>query len=176
VGLLAWLGIKKGDDYPNLDALITELRRALPDDESVVIRYLAVVIVLIGRVAWADGKLSEEEETNLRDLLQAIGRLSPAGVEAVCSVLRVQAPRVNEEELALCFREIKSLCDARERVEILRLLAKLAVVDGDTCTAEHAELEQIAAELGIPLSDLAEVEEQAAKETAQESQESESQK
>jgi DnaJ like chaperone protein len=162
VGLLSWLGLKRGDDYPNLDALIKELRKALPDDESVFIRYIAVVVVLIGRVAWADGRLSAEEEQNLRELLAHIDRLSPAGIEAVCGALRGQAPKVNEEELELCYRELKSLCDARERVEIIRLLAKLAVVDGETSTAEHAELEAIAAELGISLMDLATVEHEAA--------------
>lgn len=167
MGLLSWLGLKRGDDYPNLDALIKELRKALPDDESVFIRYIAVVVVLIGRVAWADGQLSQEEEQNLRELLAHIDRFSPAGIEAVCAALRGEAPKVNEGELELCYRELKSLCDARERREILRLLAKLAVVDGATSTAEHAELEAIAAELGISLMDLATVEHEAASQASQ---------
>ena len=54
MGLLSWLGFKRGDAYPNLDALIKELRHALPDDESVLIRYIAIVVVLVARVAWAD--------------------------------------------------------------------------------------------------------------------------
>lgn len=161
MGLLAWLGLKSGD-YPNLDALVAELRAALPDDESVFIRYIAIVVVLIGRVACADGNLSPEEEQNLRELLARIDRLSPTGVEAVCGALRARAHKVDEEELALCFREIKSLCDARERVEILRLLARLAIVDGEASTAEHVELETIAAELGISLADLATVQEEVA--------------
>jgi DnaJ like chaperone protein len=164
VGLLSWLGLKRGDDYPNLDALLKEVRKALPDDESVFIRYVAVVVVLIGRVAWADGRLSPEEESSLRDLLAHIDRLSPSGIEAVCAALRGRAPTVNDEELGLCYRELKSLCDGRERVEILRLLAQLAVVDGESSTAEHAELEAIAESLGVSLADLASVEKQVASE------------
>lgn len=166
MGLLSWLGLKRGDDYPNLDALIRELRAALPDDESVLIRYIAVVVVLVGRVAWADGKLSDKEEQTLRELLAHIDRFSPTGIEAVCGVLRGKALAVNEGELSLCYRELKSLCDGRERVEILRLLAKLAVVDGEASTAEHAELEAIAAELGISLIDLANVEQEVASQAA----------
>ncbi len=162
MGLLSWLGLKRGDEYPNLDSLIKELRRALPEDESVLIRYIAIVVVLIARVAWADGRLSTEEEETLRDLLTHVDRLSPSGVEAVCVALKGKLPQVSDEELALCYRELKALCDGRERVEILRLLAKLAVVDGDASTAEHAELEAIAAELGISLADLAHVEQEAA--------------
>ena len=166
MGLLSWLGLKRGDDYPNLDALIRELRAALPDDESVLIRYIAVVVVLVGRVAWADGKLSDKEEQTLRELLAHIDRFSPTGIDAVCGVLLGEALAVNEGELSLCYRELKSLCDGRERVEILRLLAKLAVVDGEASTAEHAELEAIAAELGISLIDLANVEQEVASQAA----------
>ena len=164
MGLLSWLGLRRGDGYPNLDALLKELRKALPDDESVLIRYIAIVIVLVGKVAWADGRLTPQEEETLRELLAHINGLSPSGVEAVCAALRGKIPEVSEDELSLCYRELKSLCDRRERVEILRLLAKLAVVDGDASTAEHAELETIAAELGISIADLATVEEEAASE------------
>ncbi len=167
MGILSWLGLKRGDEYPNLDALLKELRRALPDDESVVIRYIAIVVVLIARVAWADGRLTKEEEETLRDLLTHVDRLSASGVEAVCSALKGKLPQVSDDELALCYRELKALCDGRERVEVLRLLAKLATVDGETSTAEHAELEAIAAELGISITDLATVEEEAAHEAGQ---------
>lgn len=161
MGLLSWLGLKQGDEYPNLDALIRELRRALPDDESVVIRYIAIVVVLLARVAWADGRFTDEEEARLRELLAHVDRLSPTGVDAVCTALKGDLPKLKDDELSLCYRELKALCDAKERVEILRLLAKLAVVDGETSTAEHAELEAIAAELGISLTDLASVEQEA---------------
>ena len=158
MGLLSWLGLKRDDSYPNLDALVGELRKALPDDESVLIRYIASVVVLLGRVAFSDGRLSAREEEGLRDLLAHIDRLSPSGVEAVCTALRGKIPQVNEDELSVCYREIKSLCDGKERVEVLRLLTQLAAVDGATSTAEHAELESIAGELGVPLTELARVE------------------
>ncbi len=80
----------------------------------------------------------------------------------MCAALKGKLPQVSDDELALCYRELKALCDGGERVEILRLLAKLAVVDGGRSTAEHAELEAIAAELGISLADLAHVEQEAA--------------
>jgi uncharacterized tellurite resistance protein B-like protein len=164
VGLLSWLGLRREDDYPNLDALLRELRRALPDDESVFIRYIAIVIVLIGRVAWADGRLSDKEEERTRELLAHIQRMSPSGVEAVCMALKGRLPDVSDDELSLCYRELKALCDGKERVEILRLLAKLAAVDGEPSTAEHAELEAIAAALGISIADLVTIEEETARE------------
>jgi len=155
VGLLTWLGLRQEDDYPNLNALLKELRRALPDSESVVLRYISVVVVLLGKVASADGRLSEKEEEALRNLLTHIERLDPHGVDAIYSTLRGKLPTVTDEEMSLCYRELKALCDGRERLEVLRLLHEIASVDhGEPSTAELTELEAIAAELGVRLSDL----------------------
>lgn len=157
MGLLAWLGFKQGDAYPNLDALLGELRKALPDDESVVLRYIAIVIVLLGKVACADGRFTDKEEETLRSLLSHIERLTPSSVEAVCQALHGKLPNLSDEELELCYRELKALCDGRERLEVIRLLVGLAAVDGALSEAEHAALATIAKELGVALSDLDEV-------------------
>jgi uncharacterized tellurite resistance protein B-like protein len=164
VGLLSWLGLRHGDAYPNVDALMKELRRALPDDESVVLRYIAVVSVLLGKVAWADGRFSSQEEEALRSLLTHIDRIAPSGVEAVCAALRGQTSTVTDGELTLCYRELKSLCDLSERREVIRLLARLAAADGVTSELEQEALEQIAAELGVSQSDLESVEDEVARE------------
>jgi DnaJ like chaperone protein len=154
VGLLAWLGFKQGDAYPNLDALLRELRKALPDDESVVLRYIAIVIVLLGKVATSDGRFTEKEEQTLRSLLAHVERLSPTSVEAVCEALRGKIPELSDDELSLCYRELKALCDGRERLEVMRLLVGLATADGRISAAESAELTMIAEELGVSLSDV----------------------
>jgi uncharacterized tellurite resistance protein B-like protein len=158
VGLLSWLGLKRGDAYPNLDLLMKELRRALPDDESVVIRYMAIVVVLLGKVAWADGRFSEKEEATLRSLLTHVDRIAPSGVEAVCAVLRGMPPQMSAEETELCFRELKALCDGRERMEVIRLLIRLAAADGALSDSEHTELKAIADELGVTEEELLSVE------------------
>ncbi len=157
VGLLAWLGLKRGDTYPNVDALLSELRRALPDDESVVLRYIAAVVVLLGKVASAD-KFTDSEEQTLRGLLAHIEGLSPEAIEAVTRALKGKLPELRDEELALCVRELKTLCDGRERVEVIRLLAKVAVADGRLTPAERAELHHVAADLGVAESEVAAVE------------------
>jgi uncharacterized tellurite resistance protein B-like protein len=163
VGILAWLGLKREDTYPNVDALLAELRRALPDDESVVLRYIAAVVVLLGKVACADaedGRLTENEEQTLRSSLAHINGLSPDAIEALTRALKGKLPELRDEELALCVRELKTLCDGRERVEVLRLLAKVAAADGRLTPAESAELHHVGDELGVPESEVAAVEEE----------------
>jgi uncharacterized tellurite resistance protein B-like protein len=164
VGILSWLGIRQGDAYPNLDALLKELRRALPDHESVVLRYIAIVVILVSKVAWVDGHFTAEEEEALRSLLAHIDKLSPSGIDAVCSAVRGKASEISDEELALCYRELKALCDGRERMEVMRLLTDLAVSDGEATDVEQAALQSIAEELGVPVENLASLREEVSNE------------
>jgi uncharacterized tellurite resistance protein B-like protein len=161
VGLLAWLGLKRGDSYPNLDALLTELRRALPDDESVLLRYVASVAVLLVQVASADGRFSEREEQTLRELLAHIKGLKPQDIDVVARALEGTVTELTDEEREVCVRELKGICDGRERYEVVRLLAKVAAADGQLTPAERAELREVAKELGVSADEVEEVESEA---------------
>jgi len=159
VGLLSWLGLNRDDEHPNVDALLAELKRALPNNESVVLRYIAAVVVLLGKVANADGNFNAGEEASLRNLLARIEGLSPENIEAVTRAIAGKMPDLREDELDLCMRELKALCDGKERVEVFRLLAEVALSDGKITPAERAELKHVADELGVPKSELNAVEE-----------------
>ncbi|MCC6553616.1 MAG: TerB family tellurite resistance protein [Polyangiaceae bacterium] len=154
MGLLAWLGFQQGSSFPNLQALLRELRSALPDDEAVVLRYIAIVVVLLGKVATVDGRFSDKEEETLRALLAHVEGLDPSGVEAVFTALRGKIPSLQEAEVDRCYRELKALCNAEERAHVIRLLVRLAASDGAPTAAEQAEIERIADELGVPRADV----------------------
>lgn len=154
MGLLSWLGLKRGDRYPNLDALMRDLRMALPNDESVLLRYIATVLVLLGRVAWSDGRVTPKEEETLRALLTHIEGLAPAGVDAVCDALQGKIPHFSESEMDLVYSELRAICDGGERMQIMRMLVRIATADGRLQDAELGELRRIAEELGVPLEDV----------------------
>lgn len=154
MGLLSWLGLQRGDRYPNLDALMRDLRAALPGDESVLLRYIGTVLVLLGKVAWADGHVTAREEETLRALLSHIEGLGPAGVEAVYDAVHGRIPQLSEGEMDLVYSELRAICDGNERRQIMRLLLRIADADGRLSEAEGRELARIAEELGVPLSDV----------------------
>jgi DnaJ like chaperone protein len=148
VGLLTWLGFREGK-AGKLDPLLVELRCALPEDETVVVRYVAIVVALLGHVAYVDGQFTDREERAVRRLLAKVSRLEPAGIDAVCRILREGHP-LTEEELEQCYREIKSLCDGHERLEVLRLVGELAFADGEAKAEERAVFARIADAIGVP--------------------------
>ena len=159
MGLLTWLGYRERK-AGRLDPLLVEVRCALPEDETVVVRYVAIVIAILGHVAYVDGQFSEREERALRRLLSKVSRLQPSGVDAVCKVLREGHPFA-ERELEECYREIKSLCDGHERLEVLRLVGELAFADGEPSPAERDALARIAEAIGIPSGEIPIIEDEA---------------
>ena len=86
-----------------------------------------------------------------------IGRLTPVSIEAVCEALRGKLPEMRDDEMSLCYRELKALCDGKERLEVMRILVGIAAVDGRLSPMERAEIRQIAEELGVSMDDVAAV-------------------
>jgi uncharacterized tellurite resistance protein B-like protein len=146
---LAWLGLREAEQT-NLSAIQTVIRAELPDDESVVIRYLVIVSVLLTRVAYADGRFANCERDLIKGLFRHIDRLPRDGIDEVCKTLGERVPELTSSDLKLCFQELKSLCDAKERRGVMRLLVSLAAVDGTVLPAERDEMLAIAGNLNIP--------------------------
>ena len=148
---LAWLGLKRGRNrHPNLAAIHNRVRALLPNDEPVVIRYIVIVAILLTQVAQSDGRVMKCEFDHLHVLFRHIDRMPPEGIDALCQALNKHVPEMTEPELALCFQELKSLCDAKERLQVMRLLAGQATSDGAVAPSEHRALMAIAQELDVP--------------------------
>jgi DnaJ like chaperone protein len=158
---LTWLGLKRDESRPHLDAIHKRVRDLLPDDEPVVVRYIVIVAVLLTRVARADGRVQECERDRLRALFRHVERMPTEGIDALCDALNRHVPELDESEIELCFRELKTLCDGAERMQVMRLLAGLASVDGGILASEHGELAAIAGRLGISPAALAKLEDEA---------------
>lgn len=150
---LAWLGLREPEES-HLAAIQRAVRDVLPDDEAVVIRYIVIVAILLTKVAYADGRLERSELDHLKALFRHIDRLLPEGIEQVCEALDDRVPELSGAELKLCYRELKSFCDGRERRQVVRMLAELARVDGKIGPSERVEIRTIGEELGLAEDEL----------------------
>jgi DnaJ like chaperone protein len=159
---LSWLGLRKSRNATTHLSIIHELmRELLPEDESVVVRYIVVVAILLTRVAHADGRVVEAELARLRALFEHIDRMPPEGIDRLCDVLDEHAPKLSGSEMTLCFGELKALCDGAERRQVLRLLASQASADGEIHDEEHRALVEVGSELGIAEGEVVALEEEA---------------
>ncbi len=149
---LAWLGLKRGRaKLPHLAAIQERVRALLPNDEPPVIRYIVIVAILLTRVAQSDGHVLNCELDHLRALFRHIDRMPPDGGDTLCRTLNEQVAELGEQELQACYRELKSLCNAKERLQVMRLLASQATSDGAVAPSEHTELMAIAEALDVPV-------------------------
>lgn len=160
---LGWLGLRQPrDDTPRLTALINAVRALLPDDESVVVRYIVIVGILLTKVACCDGRVAPSEVAHLEALFRHVDRLPAGDVRDLVRVFNDSVEQLSGSEMKLCFAELKSLCDRGERLQILRLLAQLATADTVIRPAEHTVLAEIAEELDLPPEELDVAEREAA--------------
>jgi DnaJ like chaperone protein len=147
----AWLGLGRARGAASqLRAIHARVKSLLPEDESVVHRYIVVVAVLLARVAQADGALRRGERDHLGVLFRDVDRMTPEGIDELCRTLEECVPRLTPADVELCCRELKSLCDAEERLQVLRLLTSQATLDGNVAPQEHDELARIASHLDVP--------------------------
>jgi uncharacterized tellurite resistance protein B-like protein len=158
---LAWLGLKRRDEHPHLAAIRRVVKELLPNDEPVVHRYIVVVALLLTRVARADGVFLQCELNQLHRLFEHVERLAPDAIDTLCTALNEHAEDLDDDELELCFHELKALCDADERLQVMRLLAAIATADGKIAPSEHGALMEVAAALGVAEGDLAHLESEA---------------
>jgi len=73
------------------------------------------------------------------------------GIDDLCRTLEEHVPRLTPADVELCCRELKALCDAEERLQVMRLLAHQATVDGSVAPQEHEELARLAGHLDVPV-------------------------
>jgi uncharacterized tellurite resistance protein B-like protein len=159
---LAWLGLRKrADAHARLSAIQRAVRTLLPNDEPVLVRYLVIVSALLTRVAHADGVFLQCELDHLRALFHNVDQLPADGIDSLCNTLNQQVPKLEEAELTACYRELRSLCNADERMQLMQLLAAQATADGDIAASEHTTLMEIAEALGISAAAMAEIEDDA---------------
>jgi uncharacterized tellurite resistance protein B-like protein len=159
---LAWLGLRsRKEAHNNLTAIHKMVRELLPDDEAFVLRYIVIVAILLTRVAHADGVFLDCELDRLRKFLEHIDRLPTTGIDELCATLNKHVPEMTASETDLCIRELKTLCDHDERVQIMRMLASQAMADGRIVGSEHGALVEIAEQLGIALTELEKLESEA---------------
>lgn len=152
MGLLSWLGLKRGDRYPNLDALMRDLRTALPATRASCSATSARSSSCSAR---SPGPTAASPRR--RDAARApVAHRGPRPHGGRRRVRRApgKIPDFSQGEIDLVYSELRAICDGNERKQIMRLLLRVAAVDGRLSESEHGELVRIADELGVSLAEV----------------------
>ncbi len=150
--MLRWLSDKISSAASEEGSLLERVVRAQMDDAENA-RIVAAIAGLLGTVAYADREYAAVEEQRIRQELARVHGLTPAGVEAICAVLREHIVEISTVEAPVYARELLALADREFRVEVLETLVDLAAADDEITVAETNVLRLTATALGLTQQD-----------------------
>jgi uncharacterized tellurite resistance protein B-like protein len=120
-------------------------------------RYLAAFAVVLSRVANADLDISAVERAKMEELLTERGSLTAEEASMVVQVAAARSQESGGTEHFLATREFNELATRAQREELLDCLFAVSAADESISNAEENQVRQIASELGLTQSELAEI-------------------
>jgi uncharacterized tellurite resistance protein B-like protein len=148
-----WLRSSSPDAPQGAAQLYAAIRQHLPGADEETVRVVTAMAGLIGTVAYADREFTGNEEAHLKRELRRVHGMTDAGVEAVCSVLRLHIVEVATVQVPRYARELRELGDLELRLEVLEVLVDVAASDGHISHLETNILRQLTTSLGLTQHD-----------------------
>lgn len=147
------IGFDKQNKVEFTGKLGQELSAALGAVDAERIRYLAAFGGLLGRVANADGNISEEEEQRIAAILETFSDLNEKESAAVKDIIRQQTQALAGLENHIYTRELNELADRQKKLEIASCLFAVAAADDEISPEENEAVRIIAKALMLAHSD-----------------------
>ena len=151
MGWLDWLtgnretGSKDASDSETVRKIARELD-SLPEDRA---RFVASLAYVLGRVAYADHHVSEEETREMERIVSETGGLSDELAVLAVQIAKSQNRLFGGTENFLVTRELRELAAPEDRATLLDALFAISAADDTISAVEESQLRQIASELGF---------------------------
>jgi uncharacterized tellurite resistance protein B-like protein len=125
---------------------------SMPPDRAA---FIAGFAYLLGRVAFADLHISEDETTEMQRIVQEWGGLDEATAVLAVEIAKTQARLEGGTQDYLVARRFAEIATTEERESLLHCLFAVASAAGDRVSAEESqEIRQVADTLGFTLAEL----------------------
>jgi uncharacterized tellurite resistance protein B-like protein len=149
-----WLrGEETANEASGADALRASVARELREADAETISVVTSMAGLLGAVAYADRHYSSAEEARVRHELGRVQGMTPAGIDAICKVLRDNIVEISTVQIPRYARTLVELADTELRREVLSALLDLAAADDSISVVETNLLRQITKSLGLSQQD-----------------------
>lgn len=112
--------------------------------------YFASFAFILGRVAYADQNISEEELAIIRELLYEKSQMNESQAGAVAGIVKTLSEIDGATENYLVTRSFSEMANHQQKQELLECLFLVSAADESISTQEEKELKLIADEIGIP--------------------------
>lgn len=150
MSLLRFLGLKEENPSPAGETeTVRKIAAELEALEPGRARYVAAFAYILGRVAYADLKISEPETRKMEEIITRLGHLPPEQATLVVEIAKSQNRLFGGTENFLVTREFTRISSPEQRQELLDCLFAVSAADESITSAEEAQIRQIASELGF---------------------------
>jgi uncharacterized tellurite resistance protein B-like protein len=152
--MLRWLAEKIASTSPRAATVLSGVvRDQMPGADDEAARIVASIAGLLGTVAYADRTYAPVEEHRIKQELGRVQGLAPAGVDAICRVLREHIVEISTVEAPVYARELLDLAHRDLRLQVLEALVDLAAADDELTIAETNVLRLTTTALGLTQAD-----------------------
>lgn len=142
-------GRRKEDSEVGDTATVQRIAKELESLDPARARYLAAFAYVLGRVAYADARISDEETDKMRDIVQVLGRLPASQAALVVEIAKHQVRLFGGTENFLVTREFRDIATREQRLELLECVFAVSAADDSITTVEDSQARQISRELGL---------------------------
>ena len=122
----------------------------LPPDQA---RHVAAFAYVLGRVAYADRHVSEEETASMETIVREIGGLPAAQAVLTVEIAKAQNKLFGGTESFIVTKEFQGSTNLEERQQLLDAMFAVSAADDSISTEEEASILQISKELGFGRED-----------------------
>ena len=116
--------------------------------------YVALYAFILGRVAYADFDVSNEEKTSMKKIMIENSGVSTKEAEDIVSITEQQNILSGSTDHYIVTREFKKIATKKEKEELIQCLYQVSASDQSISSREEGEIRVIASELGISLESL----------------------
>jgi uncharacterized tellurite resistance protein B-like protein len=128
-----------------LRRITQQLRQA----DAATARYLASFASVLARVAHADLRIDSSETAEMRRRVAALAEISPEEAACVVECATEESRTLDGGDKREVTREFVRISTPKQRTELIFCLYAVAGADGKLVDSEIAEIDAIAAELGV---------------------------
>ena len=154
--IFSLLGIKNTPKIAEADTTRDAIREIsdsldkLNEDDA---KFIASFAYILGRVAYADLKISRQETREMERIVQSMGGLLEKRAILVVEIAKAQNRLLGSTENFLVVREFRRIANRQQKISLLNCLFAVSSSDQSISTIEDNEIRQVAKELGLDHSD-----------------------
>jgi len=148
---------RESAEKEQLTSICTKAKEILEDASDQEITYVSAFSGLLGRVAFSDLEISDEEISKIKKILKKTTALSEDKIDAISEIVQTEIKALAGLENHLYTAQINEIASKKQKEEIMVSLFLVAAADKNISFEENEEIRVISKALGFTHRDFVDI-------------------